>query len=578
MLGLSGGIDSALVACLAVDALGAERVARHDHALPLLLRRDPGRRPRARRRARRRSARAADRGGHGRLRARRSPSRSPGAEPDLTEENLQARIRGNLLMALSNKFGWLVLTTGNKSEMSVGYTTLYGDLAGGFAVIKDVPKTLVYRLCEWRNSPAGAPGAAGEPPRAPAPIPAIDHRARALGRAAPRPARRGLAAALRGARPDPPGLRRARPEPRAADRPGAARSATSTARSGSSTSPSTSAARRRPGSRSPTARVRPRPAHADHQPLPRLSAAARPARARCVARRAPAPLPLAGARAARSRSPAAATRCRTADPPQHARGADRRALPRVLARRRFHGLAITEVTHDPGGAFSVQYGNCLQGGQGTCVPPLRVVTSPDNSFLPGGSTPAHDARDRARRRRASAPKPDAAIAIPTGGVVVDIYARDAALARAAARSDRRRSTGPAAPAKPLPPRAARHRLRPTPLPSQAPPPLHAATAARGLGSAGGRGGRTAIVMRVTAHSGSSSSLKRTSQTQVVRPAVQARGVRVHVPVVIGRRKLVLLDRPIAISPCSAPRRRSPARRSTRRSRRTRRRAPAPRAA
>jgi NAD+ synthase (glutamine-hydrolysing) len=59
-------------------------------------------------------------------------------------------------MALSNKFGWLVLTTGNKSEMSVGYTTLYGDLAGGFAVIKDVPKTLVYRLCEWRNSPAAA--------------------------------------------------------------------------------------------------------------------------------------------------------------------------------------------------------------------------------------------------------------------------------------------------------------------------------------------------------------------------------------------------------------------------------------
>ena len=77
-------------------------------------------------------------------------------EADLTEENLQARIRGNLLMALSNKFGWLVLTTGNKSEMSVGYTTLYGDLAGGFAVIKDVPKTLVYRLCEWRNSSGGA--------------------------------------------------------------------------------------------------------------------------------------------------------------------------------------------------------------------------------------------------------------------------------------------------------------------------------------------------------------------------------------------------------------------------------------
>jgi NAD+ synthase (glutamine-hydrolysing) len=86
---------------------------------------------------------------------------------NLTEENLQARIRGNLLMALSNEFGWLVLTTGNKSEMSVGYTTLYGDLAGGFAVIKDVPKTLVYRLCRWRNS--SAPTAEGG---VAAPIPA----------------------------------------------------------------------------------------------------------------------------------------------------------------------------------------------------------------------------------------------------------------------------------------------------------------------------------------------------------------------------------------------------------------------
>jgi NAD+ synthase (glutamine-hydrolysing) len=99
--------------------------------------------------------------------------RFAGLESDLTEENLQARIRGNLLMALSNKFGWLVLTTGNKSEMSVGYTTLYGDLAGGFAVIKDVPKTLVYRLCDWRNSPAGVgvPGVQDAPPPL-SPIPA----------------------------------------------------------------------------------------------------------------------------------------------------------------------------------------------------------------------------------------------------------------------------------------------------------------------------------------------------------------------------------------------------------------------
>src|SRR6202040_743425 len=78
------------------------------------------------------------------------------AGDNLTEENLQARIRGNLLMALSNRFGWLVLTTGNKSEMSVGYSTLYGDLAGGLALIKDVPKTLVYRLARWRNED-GAP-------------------------------------------------------------------------------------------------------------------------------------------------------------------------------------------------------------------------------------------------------------------------------------------------------------------------------------------------------------------------------------------------------------------------------------
>jgi NAD+ synthase (glutamine-hydrolysing) len=78
-----------------------------------------------------------------------------GHDPDITEENIQARIRGNLLMALSNKFGWLVLTTGNKSEMSVGYATLYGDMAGGFAVLKDVFKTTVYRLVERRNEVAG---------------------------------------------------------------------------------------------------------------------------------------------------------------------------------------------------------------------------------------------------------------------------------------------------------------------------------------------------------------------------------------------------------------------------------------
>jgi NAD+ synthase (glutamine-hydrolysing) len=74
-----------------------------------------------------------------------------GRPEDVTEENLQARVRGNLLMAISNKFGSLVLATGNKSEYAVGYATLYGDMAGGFAPIKDVPKTLVYELCRWRN-------------------------------------------------------------------------------------------------------------------------------------------------------------------------------------------------------------------------------------------------------------------------------------------------------------------------------------------------------------------------------------------------------------------------------------------
>ena len=78
-----------------------------------------------------------------------------GRAPDVTEENLQPRIRGTLLMALSNKFGWLVLTTGNKSEIGVGYSTLYGDTAGGFAVIKDVPKMLVYQLSRYRNEAAG---------------------------------------------------------------------------------------------------------------------------------------------------------------------------------------------------------------------------------------------------------------------------------------------------------------------------------------------------------------------------------------------------------------------------------------
>ncbi len=169
-IALSGGIDSALVALLAADALGPERVscvvmpsphsspetqgdartiaanlgselleieiegamAEYERALSPLL---------------------ADGAADGEEPLPRDPARP--SQPDLAAENIQARIRGNLMMALSNKHGWLVLTTGNKSEMSVGYATLYGDMAGGFAAIKDVPKTLVYDLVRHRNREAG---------------------------------------------------------------------------------------------------------------------------------------------------------------------------------------------------------------------------------------------------------------------------------------------------------------------------------------------------------------------------------------------------------------------------------------
>ncbi|MBI3357439.1 MAG: NAD+ synthase [Nitrospirae bacterium] len=150
VIGLSGGIDSALTAAVAVDALGPENVlgvfmpspytsqeSGEDVAelvsrlcielktVTITLTFDA-------------------------YRTSLAPS-FEGKQPDTTEENLQARIRGNILMALSNKFGHLVLTTGNKSELSVGYATLYGDMAGGFAVIKDVPKTMVYKLARLRN-------------------------------------------------------------------------------------------------------------------------------------------------------------------------------------------------------------------------------------------------------------------------------------------------------------------------------------------------------------------------------------------------------------------------------------------
>jgi len=154
LIGLSGGIDSALTAAIAVDALGKKEVvgvtmpsqysSRGSIKDSELLAKNLG------------------------IRFLTIPitdifqaylkTLSPsfkGLKPNVTEENIQARIRGNILMALSNKFGWLVLTTGNKSEVSVGYCTLYGDMAGGFAVLKDVPKTLVYELAKYINKKEG---------------------------------------------------------------------------------------------------------------------------------------------------------------------------------------------------------------------------------------------------------------------------------------------------------------------------------------------------------------------------------------------------------------------------------------
>ena len=151
VIAISGGVDSALTACIAADALGPENVTgvfMPSHYSSTDSRED------AEALARHLGIKylsipitetfAAYRGMLAEALA--------GTKPDITEENLQARIRGNVLMALSNKFGWLVLTTGNKSEMSVGYCTLYGDMAGGFAVIKDVPKMLVYALSRYRNT------------------------------------------------------------------------------------------------------------------------------------------------------------------------------------------------------------------------------------------------------------------------------------------------------------------------------------------------------------------------------------------------------------------------------------------
>ena len=150
LMGLSGGVDSSLTACIAVDALGRDNVlgvampSRYSSEGSIVD-----------------SKVLAENLGIDLWVAPLEPAHEAflemlephfrGTEPNIAEENIQARIRGNILMAISNKYGWLVLTTGNKSELAMGYATLYGDMAGGFAVIKDVPKTLVYKLARWRN-------------------------------------------------------------------------------------------------------------------------------------------------------------------------------------------------------------------------------------------------------------------------------------------------------------------------------------------------------------------------------------------------------------------------------------------
>jgi len=163
VIGLSGGIDSSLVACVAADALGPEHV--HAVALPTRYTSDQSNRDAGEVAAnlgielRTIAIEPAFVAALGML----APS-FEGRAPDVTEENLQGRLRMAVLMSLNNKFGWLVLICGNKSELAVGYTTIYGvDMAGGFAVIKDVFKTRVFELARYRNSPEGSAGRSGGP-------------------------------------------------------------------------------------------------------------------------------------------------------------------------------------------------------------------------------------------------------------------------------------------------------------------------------------------------------------------------------------------------------------------------------
>jgi NAD+ synthase (glutamine-hydrolysing) len=150
LLGLSGGIDSALVLAIAVDALGADKV--RAVMMPSPYTADISWMD-AREMARRMGVRYDEISIKPEFEAFKASlaAEFAGRAEDSTEENIQARIRGTLLMALSNKFGSMVLTTGNKSEMATGYCTLYGDMAGGFAVIKDLPKMQVFAMARWRN-------------------------------------------------------------------------------------------------------------------------------------------------------------------------------------------------------------------------------------------------------------------------------------------------------------------------------------------------------------------------------------------------------------------------------------------
>ena len=260
VVGVSGGIDSGLTAALAVEALGPERV--HCVSMPSRYS-SGGTRSDARRLTENLGCDFRELPIEPVVEAFGTVLAEPfaGREPDLAEENLQARIRGTLLMALSNKFGWLLVATGNKSELSVGYATLYGDMAGGFAL---------------QRPPAGEREPAGWPHRAggPGARPSVDDRPGAERRAAGQPARRGLAAAVSRARPGARGVRRggqvARRAERRRVRSGRGRASRRVRRPGG-----IQAAAGTSRGTAPPEGLRTRPANADHEPLAGLIRSAR---------------------------------------------------------------------------------------------------------------------------------------------------------------------------------------------------------------------------------------------------------------------------------------------------------------